>query len=96
MGAIAPINIGSCDLPLAREEVNQTPLAVIAGVTTRFKRRRVFTPAITHAPTPPIEAPKMLFPPPMGFYLNFPPIDKIFLTMSNMYFFSLSKDACGF
>jgi hypothetical protein len=22
--------------------------------------------------------------------------DKIFLTMSNMYFFSLSKDACGF
>ena len=46
IGVITPINIGGCDIPLAREEVNQTPFAVIAGVTTRFKRRRVFTPAI--------------------------------------------------
>lgn len=62
IGVIAPINIRGCDIPLAREEANQTPLVVIASVTTCFKRKRVFTLAIAHAPTPPLEAPKVLFP----------------------------------
>lgn len=70
MRVIDLINIGGCDIPLAREEANQTPLVVIASVTTCFKRRRVFTLAIAHAPTPPIEAPKVLFPLPQLFILS--------------------------
>jgi len=49
------------DFLSARKKVNQTPSTVIISVVIRFKRKKVFTPMTTHAPTSLRKAHTMVF-----------------------------------
>jgi hypothetical protein len=49
VGVYSPLEAKGCDLPLSREEVNLTPLVVIASVTIYFKKRKIFALVETRA-----------------------------------------------